>query len=426
MRICRYILISFLGCCSCNNIEDAKPAERNTFIRFYEGNHSQSGVVSEPVNDGFVVVANELKNGKYNTIFRRTDRYGNEIASDRRVIPDFKATGLTVGETAYYLSGDRIQLNPSSENLFDLVVTAAVIYSISPDGDTTSYSAADPAPSNKTDLHGNAITRDSDGNIVLVGSFERATVVSTIRPFITVLDPVTLDTVWTKTYESLDRDYVNSKSAHTTATGDIIWASSLLKSAGDLSRTFLSIPYVKPESVFSNSDRFAETTDQQLYANDIQPSSFGYAVVGTFARTTGAFANMFFVRVNNDGSIVQGSERFFDGETLLSNEGVAADESLSEDTGDAIACTRDGGYVLAGSMLTTINRGSGGRDILLVKVDALGKVVWNTILGSEGDETVNSIRETEDGHLLICGSNDLAGLSSAFIIKTDKNGELKN
>jgi len=77
-------------------------------------------------------------------------------------------------------------------------------------------------------------------------------------------------------------------------------------------------------------------------------------------------------------------------------------------------------------MTTTLNRGKGGTDIFLVKVDAQGNVLWNKVLGGAGNETVNSIRETADGGLLICGSNDASDLSSIFVMKTDRNGEMKD
>jgi len=135
---------------------------------------------------------------------------------------------------------------------------------------------------------------------------------------------------------------------------------------------------------------------------------------------------MFFVRIDKDGSFISGSERFFDGELSEGNQAVTLGQSSSEDTGDAITSTQDGGFILAGSFITTPNRGRGGRDILLIKVDTQGNVIWNKIIGGEGDESVSSIRETSDGSLLICGANNVSGLSSIFIMKTDKNGELKN
>jgi hypothetical protein len=150
-------------------------------------------------------------------------------------------------------------------------------------------------------------------------------------------------------------------------------------------------------------------------------------VIGTYASPTGANGNMFFIRVNQQGNIIEGSERYFDGERFLTdNTSVNAEVSSSDDTGDALTSTRDGGFILAGTVLTTPSLGKGGKDILLVKIDSQGNVQWTKVLGGSGNETVNSIRETSDGGLLICGSNDLSGLSSIFIMKTDMNGELKD
>ena len=95
------------------------------------------------------------------------------------------------------------------------------------------------------------------------------------------------------------------------------------------------------------------------------------------------------------------------------------------DEGEAIAATKDG-FVLAGSFTTIPAKGKGGKDIFLVKVDDLGNMLWAKTFGGSGDETVSVVRETDDGGLIICGTNTLGGYSSIFLIRTDKNGELKN
>jgi hypothetical protein len=236
--------------------------------------------------------------------------------------------------------------------------------------------------------------------------------------------------LWAKEYNTIDRDYVNSNAVYTSPTGKIVWASALLKENQNFSRSYLAIPYVEANSTFENFSQYGETTDQQLYAQDIKPaesSAFGFGVVGTYASPTGGDGNLFFMRVDQFGNVVPGSEKFFDGELLgTANESISANVSASNDTGNALISTNDGGFVLAGSMQTTTNRGNGGQDILLIKVDGFGNIVWNKVIGGAGDESVKSIRETDDGGLLICGSNNLSGLSSIVVIKTDKNGELKN
>jgi hypothetical protein len=357
----------------------------------------------------------------------QTDKNGNELPTPRIVLPDFLPRALKIGPGGYYVTGDRIKLNPSSENLFDLTVTSAMLYRITPAGAISSYSAFDTVKVAKTDFHGSSVTLNSTNTeLIVLGTFKQAKAATFERPFITALDPVTLDTVWYKRYDVLERDYINAKSVHANSSGNIIWASALLRETGDLSRSYLSAPYVKEKSVFLNNDNFGETSDQELVANDIQPAwagDLGYGLIGTYALPTGKKSNMFFIRIDKNGNFITGSERFFDGE----GQGLTtASVSASEDTGDAISSTRDGGYILAGTMLTTPQRGNGGLDIFLVKVDALGNILWNKIIGGEGDESVNSIRETPDGGLLICGTNSLSGLSSAFVIKTDMNGELND
>lgn len=424
-----HFLIGALACCwACNNIEDATPSERKSFIRFYEQAGNLRGIAAEETTDGFIILAAEQEENTINGLVIRTDRHGNEIASERVILADFTPKALKVSADGYYVTGDRIQFNPASENLFDLTVTSAMLYRITLNGDTTSVIARDTAQTAKTDFHGSSVTLGNSA-VIMLGTFKQARAAATERPFVTALDPTTLDTLWAKRYDVLERDYVNGKSVHINSDGEIIWASALLREAGDLSRSYLTIPFVKEESVFINSDLFGENTDQELFANDIQPAKapeFGYGVVGSFALPIGTNSNMFFIRVDKNGSFIPGSERFFDADLSVNNTSVTEGQSSTEDTGDALTPTSDGGFILAGSMKTSTTRGNGGLDIFLVKVDGSGNIIWNKVIGGDGDETVNSIREAADGGLIICGSNNLSALSSIFLIKTDKNGDLKD
>ncbi|HEY9047642.1 MAG TPA: hypothetical protein VIN08_17170 [Ohtaekwangia sp.] len=420
-----------VSCWACNNIEDAKPENRNSFLHFYEAPHDLYGVTAEQVDDGYIILGNELlANGVQNSLIIHTDFTGKKIADDV-VLTGGTAKGLKVASDGYYVIGDSIKSNLESGDVsvYDLVVYSARLFKLSKTGSIVNklIIADRKNATNITDIHGGAITINDQGQIIVLGSFKAAGVATTERPYLTALDANTLDTVWYQTYDVLDRDYVNAKSVHIAPTGKIIWASALLKENQNFSRSYLGVPYIQPNSTFENFSQFGEQTDQQLYTNDIQPSEFaaiGFGVIGTYATPTGTNSNMFFLRVNQFGNIVEGSERYFDGELSLNNQSVSAGQSASEDTGDALISTSDGGYILAGSMVTTLNRGRGGKDIFLVKIDSQGNILWNKVYGGSGNETVGSIRETADGGLLICGSNDVSGLSSIFIMKTDMNGEL--
>jgi hypothetical protein len=417
-------------CWACNNIEDAEPKDRNTFIRFYEKAHNAYGITAEEVDGGYAILGNEsLANGSQNILFIRTDEHGDRVADDV-ILPGGQAKALKVAADGYYIIGDSIKSNLESSDVsvYDLVVYSARLFKLNLTGTLVDKAviADRKNTTNITDIHGGSVTLSDQNEVIVLGSFKPAGLSTTEKPYLVALDAATLDTLWYKTYDVLDRDYVNSKSVHIAPSGKVIWATALLKENQNFSRSYLGIPYIQQNSTFENFSQFGEATDQQLYANDIQPSeavAFGFGIIGTYASPTGANSNMFFIRVNQQGNIIEGSERYFDGEQ---NRTVDAGVSSSEDTGDALTSTRDGGFILAGSVLTTPSLGKGGKDILLVKIDSQGNILWTKVIGGAGNETVNSIRETADGGLLLCGSNDVSGLSSIFIMKTDANGELNN
>jgi hypothetical protein len=427
------IILCGLGlyCWGCNNIEDASPSDRSTFMHFYEAPHNLYGVQAEPLADGYIIVGNELlANGTQNGYIIRTDGQGQRVADDV-ILAGGSISDLKVTTDGYYVIGDSIKSNLESGDVsvFDLVVYSARLFKLDVNGNIVKklVIADRKNATNMTDIHGGALTLNAQGQIVVLGTLRKAGATTTENPYLVVLEPQGLDTVWTRTYDVLERDYVNTRAVHIAPSGKIIWATALLRENQNFSRSFLGIPYIQENSTFENFAQFGEQTEQQLYAHDLQPASSaasGFGVIGTYATPAGANANMFFVRVTQTGGIIPGSQRYFDGILSAENATVAEGDSQSEDTGDALTATRDGGFVLAGSMLTTPGRGKGGKDIFLVKIDAFGNVVWNKILGGTGNETVSSIRETSDGGLLLCGSNEVSGLSSIFIIKTDENGEL--
>jgi len=100
---------------------------------------------------------------------------------------------------------------------------------------------------------------------------------------------------------------------------------------------------------------------------------------------------------------------------------IWAIQQLSEyqDTGDAIAQTEDGHFVLAGSMLSTPTGGCGGKDILLIKLDPLETL--NGTSCSADPATKKSVNLWNQGSWLVgLRTNTINGLSTIFIMKTDK------
>ncbi len=179
-----------------------------------------------------------------------------------------------------------------------------------------------------------------------------------------------------------------------------------------------------------NYSAFGLTEDLYYSGNDIQPSGGGYGVIGTFQNITGGNKNICFVRADLSGHVIAGSAKFFDSvpsdaSNINSIETVKS-ASSTDDEGSALTPTEDGGYLLAGTWVTSTARGNGGTDIFIIRVDPFGNVLWNQILGGSGDESVSTVRQTSDGGFLICGTLNLSGLTSMYVLKTDSNGQLKN
>jgi hypothetical protein len=428
-----YFLIFFLMLSACTNLDDAGMEERNTFMHFYEGANSYTAAAAEITSDGYIIVGTVLLVDGTTTdskiVVIRTDPYGQRIG-DEILISGGTASGVKVSSNGYIVIGDSIQYNLNSEQIPELVNNWSRLIQMDNNGTITSdnsYARKITLPGDTThvDFHGDAVTFDDQGNIVTLGTFKAPG--SHEFAYVAALNPTTLDTLWRKGYDYIDRDYTNAKSVFYNNAGNVVWGTSVQNEVSSFSRSYLSIPVIKDSSVFVNSDYYGENTDQSFLIEDMQPSPLGYGVIGTYSQADGTKGNLFFIRVDNSGNFRTGTARYFDGIESQNNEPLAdSTVSNSEDTGNAITATRDGGYVLAGTITTTPQRGNGGKDIWLIKIDGFGNPIWNKLIGSSTDETVSSIRETADGGLLICGTKTLGALSSIFLIKTDSNGELKN
>ncbi|MEO7991844.1 MAG: hypothetical protein ABI663_19980 [Chryseolinea sp.] len=418
---------------NCQNLDDAPIENRNTFMHFYEGGNSYVASAAEITSDGFIIVGTIVVTGDNSDskmVIIKTDRFGQ--TAWETVLDGGTCSSVMQTANGYIVLGDSIKITPTSEKISDLVNNWSRMVTLSLDGTVQtdkSYALSKDDPADTVDIHidfhAKSITKDNQGNLITLGSFRVPG--TTENSFIAALDPTTLDTIWKKQYNYIDRNYTLANGVQYNNSGNILWASSLTISQGDLTRGYLTIPVVKDSSTFVNSDYYGEVSDRSFIVNDLRPAAIGYCAIGTTSQTDGKKANLFFIRVDESGNFKSGSARYFDGINSANNVSLNdSTVSVSEDTGDAITSTKDGGYLLGGTLTTTPQRGNGGKDIWLIRLDASGNVLWNKIIGGSTDETIASIRETSDGGFLICGSKSLGTQSSIMLIKTDKNGELRN
>ncbi|MGC8928857.1 MAG: hypothetical protein ACP5QK_13175 [Myxococcota bacterium] len=90
----------------------------------------------------------------------------------------------------------------------------------------------------------------------------------------------------------------------------------------------------------------------------------------------------------------------------------------------SIQQTRDGGYILAGN---TNSFGAGGQDIWILKLRGDGNIEWQKTYGGSGLDHASSIQQTRDGGYVLVGT--LATSSDCgmnlWILKLEKNGDIE-
>ena len=105
------------------------------------------------------------------------------------------------------------------------------------------------------------------------------------------------------------------------------------------------------------------------------------------------------------------------------------------DLAQDIAKTIDGGFVITGSTFSSdidITKNKGESDIWLIKIDALGNLVWETSFGGTHFDAAQSVSPSKDGGFIISGNsksadkdaNTNAGENDIWLIKTDANGAM--
>jgi hypothetical protein len=435
-KIVRFVFALLILCVACTSFEKAELTERRNFVHFYSSGTNFIASTAEVDTDGGYILSGEVRyaDSVYAYIIK-TDLRGHKIWE--KVIPNGVINAIRPTSDGYILVGDDIELNETAPSISELVNTTAKLLLMDKLGnivaehimtDSVQRIIDGQAIYLTIDYHANALTLDPSGMIVVLGTFREPD--NNEYSFLSAFNPSDLNApLWYRSYVLLGRDYVNCNALHLTPSSDFLWAVKTFKRDQNVPIEYASILAAKPpaNAGLRNFSPYGENDGKNHSVADIQASGAapGYGAIGTYSDTNGANANIYFMRIDASGTIVENSVRYIDGETLLlNNEFVPKEPSESQDEGTALIGTEDG-YVLATTMTSTPDVGNGGQDILLIKLGPFGDLLWKKVIGGTGDETITSIRKTDDG-LLIFGTNTINGLSSLMLMKTDANGEIKN
>jgi len=93
-----------------------------------------------------------------------------------------------------------------------------------------------------------------------------------------------------------------------------------------------------------------------------------------------------------------------------------------DDLGKSIIQSDDGNLILVGQ---TKSYGKGNFDIYIIKVDTDGNLIWDNTYGTAQDDGANAVNQATDGGYVIAGyTTSETGISSAYLIKTNSQGQL--
>lgn len=94
------------------------------------------------------------------------------------------------------------------------------------------------------------------------------------------------------------------------------------------------------------------------------------------------------------------------------------------DTATSIYPTKDGGYIIAGTVLSF---GAGEEDMWLLKLDSQGTVEWEKAIGGEKSDQARSVIQAIDGGFIVAGVTQSYGGKgdNGWVLKLDSEGKIE-
>jgi putative intracellular protease/amidase len=141
------------------------------------------------------------------------------------------------------------------------------------------------------------------------------------------------------------------------------------------------------------------------------------------------YANVMAIATVIENNQPRGGKNALNADYILANDMTAEDESVvwtktyggsGADGGRAICQSSDGGYLLVGY---TFAPGSKDADMLVIKTDADGDIIWSKRFGGIGSEYGNACLDVGDGYMVLGYTTSFGqGSKDVFLVRLDNDG----
>jgi len=237
---------------------------------------------------------------------------------------------------------------------------------------------------------GNSVQQTSDGGYIITGGTGTGLVGSNEGDMWLIKTNENGDTLWTKTFGGVNRDWGNSVQ-QTTDGGYIITGG-----------TGFIMPWIGNAWLIKTDENgdtlwtktFGGSDDDWGYSVQ-QTSDGGYIITGSVG------VDIWLIKTNENGDTLW-TKTFY---------------GTSFEEGNSVQQTSDGGYIITGG---TEMFSAGGRDVWLIKTDENGDTLWTKTFGGTYFEEGYSVQQTSDGGYIITGPTRSFGAGNwdVWLIKT--------
>jgi hypothetical protein len=247
--------------------------------------------------------------------------------------------------------------------------------------------------------YGSKICQTSDGGYILYGATWGGGITTSWAYWLTKIDP-SGTVLWSRVYDADQHD--NGQGLTQTQDGGYMmtgytrayganWDAFVLKVDGNGSLQW--------SNAYGGG-----SPDGDAYA--IQTPDLGYLLWSNTASYASGPTDFMVVKTDPSGTVQWGKLIGGPGEEMVLCSPVRL---------------QDGGFVFAGA---SSSFGSGEFDLLILKMDASGSLLWARTFGGADTEIVRSVIPTSDGGFALAGltRSDGSGASDFLIIKADANG----